>query len=68
MDDFYDQEGNISLSALLSRPKSPSDDPRYLSPQLIEQIARFRLDQMRREQEANVAALKEWEAKRQRPT
>lgn len=57
MDDFFDQNGNISLFALATRPKYPKDDPRYLSSDVASQIARHRIEQMKRENEANIAAL-----------
>ena len=64
MDDFSDHDGNISLFALASRPKYPKDHPRYLSPDAVSKIARHRIEQMKREQAANMAALSALEKKK----
>jgi hypothetical protein len=64
MHDFYDQDGNISLFALAARPKYSASDPRYLSPDSFSRIAQFRIEQMKRDMEANIAALEALEKKR----
>ena len=64
MDDIFDQDGNISLFALAVRPKYSASDPRYLSPDSVSRIAQFRIEQMKREMEANIAALEALEKKR----
>ena len=64
MYDFYDQDGNISLFALAARPKCSASDPRYLSPDSVSRIAQFRIEQMKREMEANIGALVDLEKKK----
>ena len=64
MDDIFDHNGNISLFALANRPKFSVADPRYLAPDTVSRIAQFRIEQMKREMEANIAALEGLEKKR----
>lgn len=54
---FFDDDGNISLFALATRPKLSEDDQHYLPPDLVSQLAQLRIEQMKREAKVNVAAL-----------
>ena len=56
-DDYIDETGTISMWRLFARPRYRADDPRYLSPEMIDRIARYRLAQMEREVAQNLACL-----------
>ena len=65
MFNFFDYDGKISLFALASRPKFSESHPHYLAPDAVSRIAKFRIEQMKREAKTNVAAL-EASAKKRR--
>lgn len=56
--DIFDDDGNVCLSALASGKRYPKDDPRHLTPGLVDQLARHRIKQMEAEAAANIAMLK----------